>query len=236
MLKQLEDLGRMMLGILYGVLNAERVQYWWEHQDEFKEKLTKLLLGEKALSTSATQDSELTRAQAFYSKHFGVTPDFSGVIIPPKPEGNYRLAVVAQGMTPNKAYDTCAKLFPCWRYRKNLDVVMERDVRKTDKSYAIWLYAGPEAEEEFANKSFNDLEATRHQRLTLTERLLLEIIYFEETGEHLDRETVTRCDGSRYPEGDVPGVYWYALYGKLYVRECNPGDRRGDLRSRSAVS
>lgn len=179
----------------------------------------------------------LARAQAFYSKHFGTIPDFSGIIaISPKPEGNYRLAVVAHGMTPNKAYDACAKLFLCWRYRKDLDEVMEQDVRKTDKSYAIWLYADPEAEEKFDNKSFNDLEATRHQRLTLTERLLLEIIYFDETGQHLDRKTVTRCDGSRYPEGYVPGVCWNDFYDGLDVRGYDPEGRRDNLRSRFALS
>lgn len=61
--------------------------------------------------------------------------------------------------------------------------------------------------------------------ITLRERLLLELAYFDETGDHLDVKGVTFCSGSRYSDGYVPrvclrtdgevGVDWGGLDGSF---------------------
>jgi hypothetical protein len=46
------------------------------------------------------------------------------------------------------------------------------------------------------------------QGITLRERLLLELAYFDKTGKHLDINGVTFCSGSRGVAGSVPSVSW----------------------------
>src|SRR3990167_5339132 len=54
--------------------------------------------------------------------------------------------------------------------------------------------------------------------ITLRERLLMEILYFKETGNHLDIKGWTICSGSRGSDGGVPDVYWGSAYqrGNVY--------------------
>ncbi len=60
--------------------------------------------------------------------------------------------------------------------------------------------------------------------ITLRERMLMEIQYFKETGNHLDVVGWTICSGSRFSDGGVPcvdfhgahdevNVYWYGVDG-----------------------
>lgn len=91
-----------------------------------------------------------------------------------------------------------------------------------------------EADEDLKNKSANDLEKEGIPGITLRERLLYELAYFNKTGQHLDVKNVTLCAGSRDSGGRVPRVRWGS--DELYVRWYAPGSRGDDLRSRRAVS
>lgn len=91
-----------------------------------------------------------------------------------------------------------------------------------------------EADEANKNKSADDLDRTEH--ITLRERLLMELDYFNETGEHLDVQNWTLCSGSRRSDGSVPGVGWYPDDRRLDVHWAHRFDRRDYLLSRSAVS
>jgi hypothetical protein len=42
--------------------------------------------------------------------------------------------------------------------------------------------------------------------------------------------------GSRYYDGNVPGVYWVSVVGRLYVNWNGPDDASGSLRARQVVS
>lgn len=89
-----------------------------------------------------------------------------------------------------------------------------------------------EPDRETLGMSVNDFEMAnpKESGITLRERLLFEIAYFDETGEHLDIKGVTFCSGSRNSDGVVPCVYffedkvsvrWYGLdyaYAKYGVR------------------
>lgn len=46
------------------------------------------------------------------------------------------------------------------------------------------------------------------QGITLRERMLLELAYFEKHGEHLDIKGITFCSGSRHSDGFVPYMGW----------------------------
>jgi len=61
-------------------------------------------------------------------------------------------------------------------------------------------------------------EADSHMTgITLRERLLMEIEYFKETGQHLDVKGWTICSGSRDSVGCVPSVDFHPGTGKVEV-------------------
>jgi hypothetical protein len=172
-----------------------------------------------------------------YKKHFRSKVDFSSLQIPECPGhvADYWLVIVAKGMTPEKIFLACKKTFGAWKWtEKNLDDVA-RSVRNSGAgSYAIWVRSSVEADEEFKNLSANELEKRGHKGITSEERMLLEIMYFEQTSKHLDINNVTLCTGSRYDDGNVPRVFW--LGDGLSVRWDYPDDSSGNLRSRVVVS
>ncbi|MBI2033910.1 MAG: hypothetical protein HYT13_02315 [Candidatus Liptonbacteria bacterium] len=106
--------------------------------------------------------------------------------------------------------------------------------RKADKDYCIWVRDRVEADEELKNKSANDLKRENIPGITLEERLLYELKFFDETGKHLDVQKITLCAGSRTPYGSVPSVYWHD--GEVSVFWYFPDNRDGGIRVRAAVS
>lgn len=72
--------------------------------------------------------------------------------------------------------------------------------------------------------------------ITLRERLLMELQYFDETGEHLDVEGVTFCSGSRSSDGNVPSVYWRPVNRWVKVIWCSLDGANPQDGLRSAVS
>ena len=171
---------------------------------------------------------------SFYLRFFTLDLDFSSLRIPEKPtKGKWRLIVVAKGFTPNQVYDICAKHFPCWRYIDNLDANVTRNDREPKETYAIWVRNRQEADEELKNLSADQLKEQKIPGITLLERLLYELKYWDETQKHLDVQNWTLCAGSRYSVGSVPSVSWRG--SRLRVRWDGPGGRSGGLRSRAAV-
>jgi len=91
-----------------------------------------------------------------------------------------------------------------------------------------------EADEELRNKLADDLEKEGIQGITLRERLIMELQYFEETGKHLDIDNFTLCAVSRYSDGRVPLVGWDTDDRGVCVGWDNSDNRGGYLRSRVA--
>ena len=233
MLSLLGALGRRMMGILYGALNdEERARYLCEHPDEFAEKLTALLLGEAPPGFSG-----IAKAAVFYKRHFGLAKDFSSLHVPRKPPGDYWLLVVAEGLTPMRVFARWQELgWGCWKSRDDLDSFIPKSDRKSDKDYAVWVKATQEADEDLKKKSYEDLGDLGIFGNTLLERMLLEIQYNDETGDHLDKINATLCSGSRYPDGRVPFIYWDVEGRGLCIFGCGPRDCSDGLRSRAVVS
>ena len=182
----------------------------------------------------------LTEWERFYLDTFGIKVDLSSVKVPKHQAGFDRLIVVIPETTPQKVFDKCQGLFSCWKYTdKSLDEVINFSFQARlveDASYAIWLRDRVEADEELKNLSANTLAERNISGIKLEERLIYELKYFDETGKHLDLKNYTLCSGSRFHDGDVPGVYWSSGASRLRVYWCIPSGSAGALRSRQAVS
>lgn len=173
-------------------------------------------------------------------REFGIPADFTGLKIPAKRRGFDRLIVMPQGIKIQQAYDACAGAFPCWKWTdENLDaIVTENDRDPANGNYAIWVRERVEADEEWKNKSANQLRVRERNvpGITLLERLLYGLKFFKETGRHLDVKSVTLCSGSRSRGGRVPCVRFYEFDGRVCVYGCRPGGASDDLRARELVS
>jgi len=171
-------------------------------------------------------------------RELGIPADFSGLKIPAKRRGFDRLIVVPQGIKIQQAYDACAKAFTCWKWMdEDFDAIVTENDRNSDNgNYAIWVRERVEADEEWKNKSANQLRERNVPGITFLERLLDELKFFKETGRHLDIKNVTLCSGSRCRDGRVPHVYFYEFRGKVHVHRYIPGFADDSLRAREVVS
>lgn len=131
--------------------------------------------------------------------------------------------------------DVCKKYFPTWQYCNDLDKDVTANSRTAQNgAYAVWLRDRVEADEDTANQSANDLDARNFKGNTLLERILMELEYFDRTGQHLDIQNVTLCTGSRNSDGHVPHCSW--CDGKFCVNACRPDYSNSHLRAREEVS
>ena len=164
-----------------------------------------------------------------YKKYFNIEIDVSLI---QEVEGKW-LIFIAKGLTIQQVYD--ALPFNKWKFADgDLDKAIPVNDRVSNKDYVVYVNQNIEADEQFKNKSANDLKQTNHTGITFMERLLLELYYFEETGKNLDVDKMTLCDGSRFSDGGVPYVYWYD--GELGGCWSGASYSSDDLRSRSVVS
>lgn len=196
---QLGSLAGFIVEFLATVLNATQVAYWLGHKNELKRKLREVF--------SITDEFSGVREewQNFYKEKFNWTVDFSTVIIPAMPtDGKWRLLFIPKGMMMNLAFKIASGLFPSWRYSDDLDAVITKNIRNTENHYAIWVRDGVEPDQEFLGKSTRQVDLDMKIGITLLERIIFEVKYFTETGNHLDIKGLTYCSGSRDANGNVP--------------------------------
>lgn len=126
----------------------------------------------------------------------------------------------------------CKDKFPVWSWYSNeeLDTQFPAPKKVTTRYFKKEI----EADENLKNMSANDLKEKGVKGITLRERIIIELEYFNETGKHLDIDNWTLCSGSRNSDGGVPRAYWHD--GELLVDYYSPGFRLPGLRSREAVS
>jgi len=241
------------LGTLREKLRAEiRQEKDKEKKLRLKEKLISVLetsLGvlrqDEGWKEKAEESLELSETikqwQNFYLKTFRITPDFSKLEIPEKREGFDKLLIIAKGMTPQKLFDQCQKLFPADKDTEDdLDKITTSDRNTKKESYAIWVRDCIEADDQkLEDLSVDEIKKQGLVTETLEERLIQELEYFFRTKDHLDKERVNLCVGSLYVTGRVPSVRWVNdnLYVYWYSMDpSTPSDILRTLRTREAVS
>lgn len=147
-------------------------------------------------------------------------------------ETNSLFTIVETKEKTSEILARCKKLFNVWQ--SFTDAEMDKDFPPPKKLTTRYFSRNIEADPEMANKSADEL-GEPEKYITIRERLLMELQYFKETGQHLDLENVTLCAGSRYAGGSVPRVYWSPTDRKLYVSTCYSNDAGSSLRARAAV-
>ncbi|MFA6427985.1 MAG: hypothetical protein WCW02_00375 [Candidatus Buchananbacteria bacterium] len=160
--------------------------------------------------------------EKFYKDSLGLDCDLSDVVIPEKKEGFDRLIIVAKNLTIQQVYDKCQELFPCIIKSEpsplsDRDLINDRESK--NQAYAIWLRDRVEADEELRGLSVQDLKIKKVAGITLLERLIYELKYYQETSLHLDDNllathlleinNVTLCSGSHNSDGITPTVSWF---------------------------
>jgi hypothetical protein len=152
-------------------------------------------------------EAQLVRWQKLYMKEFGMTFAVGDVKIPRHEKGFDRLIVVLKGIRLSAICQSMGEYSGTLQHSgEDLDGEIS-SIRTTDNShYAVWVRARREADVANWNKAAKSFK--QGECVTLEERLLYELAYFSETGQHLDVECVTICGGSRYRNGEVPRVYW----------------------------
>ncbi|MDO8518164.1 MAG: hypothetical protein Q7S26_02640 [bacterium] len=209
-------------------LDPDKVRYYLANKKELGADL-------RAVLGQPLQAFDTRPWQKFFKKYFSRTVDLSNLHIPTKLDYLCRAVVIVPELTNNDIFDACTKAFngTTWRYANDLNTVRDIVVRPQGP-HVIWFRDVVEADADMANKSARDIATAGTNTTTLKERMLLELVYFDETGGHLDIQNWTLCAGSRIHGGSVPRCRWNV--GKFFVSatvvvNCYPG-----LRARVVVS
>jgi len=161
--------------------------------------------------------------------------DLSALEIPkrtPEEEKEFtRLQFRSGSLSDEAVFLKCKEFFEAWKDTdKSLDDVA---VKKSIEDSFIWVRDTESADEKHKNKSANMIDKEGLDTESLGDRLLHELKYFKETGEHLDKKTVT-ITSSRDAAGGVWVVDWDD--SRMQVRRSGPGGHDGGWRPRQVVS
>lgn len=121
--------------------------------------------------------------------------------------------------------------FAVWSYI-DLDKIDKEFPAPKEKTTRYFLKT-VEPDEALRGKSARDVGGM--ECITLRERLLMELEYFNETGKHLDIKGFTICAGSRYSDGYVPYVFWRPNDDGLGIDWYDVGSSGDDYAARAAV-
>ncbi len=185
-----------------------------------------------------------------FKEYFGLTPDFSKIVIPqltPETQDHARAILMPEELARNANRGFINWIFnvyrelkiPVWSYYDDLDKEVPHngsvaDRHPKDGSYAICVRDRIEADEELKNLSAEQIWQMNIITETLPERLVHGLKVYYESKQHLDIMKRTLCAGSRSSCGGVPSVYWCG--DELGVYDDDPDSHSGYLRTRAAVS
>jgi hypothetical protein len=230
--RQILDLAAFVASVL-ARLSFEQVKFLLGNKDTvLRKKLQEVfeIAGERCVDV-------YEEWQDFYRQHFNMIVDFSGVQIPEKPtEGSWRLLFIPVGLSMHTTLAVMRTKFKVWTYIEDLDASVTKNTRTSATSYAIWVRDGVEPDEKYLGKSTREADMDGNIGVTLLERLVFEVKFFVETGNHLDIKGVTFCTGSRNSDGNVPYVYFDPSTGEVCVSWCRVDDAGGAYGLRQAVS
>lgn len=171
--------------------------------------------------------------EKFYQDTFQITVNLSEVKIPEKEKGYDRLIVVIPEMSLKRIFLKCMENFPsCLSEQVNLEQIKSQR-SGINGTYAIWCRNTIETDNDLRGLSTDDLKRKAMYCITLEERMLLELKYYNETAKHMDMNYTTLCAGSRSNRGFVPCVH--RLMNFLSIFEKNPADSNSDIGSRQVI-
>lgn len=203
-------------------ISWEMAQRWIRNPKDLKQALSRVFF------------PRLWDWQAFFKKYLEISLDLSNLKIPPKQESFDRLIIIPEGITPNKIYEAYVKNFSCWKWTNDLNNAVAHNDREPTKTYAVWVRDTQEADEENENISADRAKERKIQGITLIERLIFGLKYWDETKTHLDVKNLTICSGSRSSDGSVPSVN--CCDGEVNVNWCYSQFAGSDWRVRTVVS
>lgn len=167
----------------------------------------------------------------FYNKYFGLNLNFSAINIPDTKRGFDRLILIPKGLTIEMVLSAFyGKNVGIFRNMKVIEVqnstsiydIERMGVRKSDKSYALWVRDCEWSDTAHRGLSPEMSLSLNIPGITLLERLVYHLKYFDETGEHLDIDTQTFCTGSVYVDQEgkkiVPTVSYQEFCPARMVR------------------
>jgi len=180
-----------------------------------------------------SDSAELEQWQALYQDAFGLQLDLDGLSAPPAKPGFERLVVVAPGLTVGRAAAACQSAFNVVPYCDLAAEQFVHDRSPNGQPYAVRARPDEAADESLQMVSAQRLRQDNRACMTLLERLLLELKYHRETGDHLDTGNENLLAGSRDSFGGVPSVYWG--YAGLFVGCYAPHSAHMALRAREVI-
>lgn len=128
-------------------------------------------------------------------------------------------------------FKKCKELFPSVNHNsEDLDEFIAKNI--TEDSF-IWVRDVEAADEKHKNKSGNMAEEEGLNAETIADRIMHELKYFDETGDHLDKQTGT-LTSSRASGGFVLYAHWRD--GKFHVHWGDPVLHNFHWRFRQVVS
>ncbi len=188
--------------------------------------------------TLEQNNPHLQKWQKLYKEEFNIdiSQDLENLKIPEKQEGFNWLIIITKSLKLSTIYNKLKEKFSCDTWMDDIDRTKDIAQRPDANIYAIWVRDRIEADVELNNLSVNQMKKQDINPITLKERLLLELFYYQDTKEHLDLERWTSCAGSRSHSGHVPYVGCSRDRSGLYVDWCFISDASDGLRCRQVVS
>lgn len=184
----------------------------WINNPSSLAEVLEIALSKETAQTYNTHFQKLKWLQ-FYRSVFDLKLDLN-FTLPKSKYGFNGMVIVHQEVNENIVYGKCVELFDRkgWSYSKSLTLsCSDKDVVKTrTKPYGVWIRNYTQASMEFPGMSCKDHNKNKNIfGMTLLERLLLELKYYWESGEHLDTESLTLCYGNLPNQHqNIPYVSW----------------------------
>lgn len=126
--------------------------------------------------------------------------------------------------------------FTVWSYY--VDKQLDKDFPAPTEATVAHFLDSQEPDPDTVGLSVNEVTEKYPDKtgITLRQRLLLELAYFEKHGEHLDVKGFTLCSGSRNSNGHVPRVSWSPDGQEVQVSWCSLDYSDAKCGVRSGVS
>lgn len=245
--KKVFDMGLVALANLPGSLSDEQAGYYLTNRGQIPDAWRRgfALPKPDAPATPIVRvpipSGEVEWWGRYWRDNYGVTESFEKLTTPAPPEFPVRLVVMhwRHSSRCNRVAEVYRKRCEnrWWQYANDLNVSVVSHIR--GGTYAIWVPDTRDAEfgwdeESKRNLSSQNVWDKNLTPVTLPERLVDGDTYLVKRKEHLDREKVTVCAGSRDADGDVPSVDLFSD-GRVDVSCWSPGNAGGKLRFRLAI-